>query len=344
MDCRLDLSPNGIEGISMTLILSLANRKYTIQLSDRRITSDSQSRGNRIVVTEEANKAGTLSCADAYLAYSFTGLARTNSNGRHNFDTRRWLLEAILKAAPPDFQIVPMLGRFCEIATQEFKANAAILAHPKGDRGLSVMFSGFWNTNQGQIPAGWIITNFQRRFDYGIGHPNEAEAWDEFRCWRWHQPLPAVDQYAHVERLGSWRGVSDASMDRLEDLLRQEKPVAAIIGSALKVIYKASDAPPTQGTVGKNVNIIVIPADTTEPIGYSYESNKVTTYIYCSDSIIAKSHNQQKWFTLWLSAEGPVIPRGHRKSPCKCGSGLTYERCHRRFRSDIRRSHQRLGK
>jgi hypothetical protein len=60
----------------MTLIVSLVNADQVIQISDRRISRPG------VIVTEESNKAGVLSCADARFAFGYTGLANVGS-----FDT-----------------------------------------------------------------------------------------------------------------------------------------------------------------------------------------------------------------------------------------------------------------
>lgn len=206
----------------MTLVLSLANPRFTIQLSDRRLTEFQapSSVGKPRVRTEEANKAGALCAGDARQAYSFTGLATQGS-----FDTRRWLLGAILEAAPPDFQIEFIVERFREIATREFRRNPDILRiFPKRNRKLSLMLTGYWNTTVGSLPAGWIITNFQRNFDLGSGTPDQEDPSEEFRTWRWHQTAPPTGSFVHIERLGAWRGVTNFDMARLENLLRDDRP------------------------------------------------------------------------------------------------------------------------
>jgi hypothetical protein len=319
----------------MTLILSLANRQFTVQLSDRRLTDFPPIHGGgepRNVLTEEANKAGALVCGDARLAYSCTGLAFTGPPDRRTFDTRLWLLRAILKAAPPEYQIEFITERFRQIASREFLTNPHILSRPKCERKLSVMLSGFWNTTLGCIPAGWVSTNFQQNFDLGTGTQDPAEPWDEFRCWRWHQEAPPIGPYAHVERLGRWRGVPNVSMDRLLDRLRQDRPVDAIIGSALKVIHQASDADITENTVGKQISVVVVPMDVCESVRFSSESNVVTDDVFVPDVLVAIGPHTCHWMSLKLTkpatSESPhpaSVPRVHRKALCPCGSGRIYE-------------------
>ena len=136
----------------MTLVLSLADPQYTIQSSDRRLTTfpaAGSAGGAARVVSNEANKAGALVCGDARLAYSFTGLAKAGA-----FDTRQWLRGAILEAAPPEFQIEYIAERLLQIATRQFRKNKDVARLPPRDRRLSVMLAGYWNTTLGHIPAG----------------------------------------------------------------------------------------------------------------------------------------------------------------------------------------------
>jgi hypothetical protein len=156
----------------VTLVLSLADPQFTIQLSDRRLTTFPTG-GVARVVSNEANKAGALICGDARLAYSFTGLAKAGA-----FDTRQWLRGAILEAAPPEFQIEYVVERLRQIATRQFRKNQDVARLPPWDRRLSVMLAGYWNTTLGCIPAGWIITNFQQNFDLGAGSPDRPDPWD----------------------------------------------------------------------------------------------------------------------------------------------------------------------
>ena len=329
----------------MTLVLSLADPQFTIQLSDRRLIDLVGAAGVTTVVSDEANKAGALVCGDAHLAYSFAGLARAGA-----FDTRRWLRGAILEAAPPEFQIEYIVERLRQIATRQFRENQDVARLPLRDRRLSVMLAGYWNTTLGCIPAGWIITNFQQNFDLGRGAPDRPDPWDEFRCWRWHQSAPPSGSFHHIERLGAWRGVSTFDMARLENLLRREdRPVDAVIGMALGVMLRASDADASAGSVGKQVSVVVVPRDASEEIRFSYESNRVTADVPVPDILLARNRAESRWIALNLrGAASPgepapvTVPRVHRKAPCPCKSGQTYERCHRRSRRDIRRSLQVL--
>jgi hypothetical protein len=128
--------------------------------------------------------------------------------------------------------------------------------------------------------------------------------------------------------------------------LGQDRPVDAIIGSAFKVMCRASDAEITLNTVGKQVSVVVIPMDVSESVRFSSESSVVTDEVFVPDRVLAESPDVCRWMTLQLTrvaaSESPYpasVPRVHRKAPCPCGRERTYEQCHRRFRRDIRRAH-----
>jgi hypothetical protein len=207
----------------MTLVLALPTSRFTVQLSDRRLTRPKAgSPGTYVLDTDDGNKAGALQCRDARVAYAFAGLADTGSG----FKTSDWLRVALLEAAGPDFLIHRLVHRLAEIATREFSANPQILAVPKSQRKLSVILTGHaMPVSRRPVAQGWTITNYQRRFDTGPSDGvDDAEAWDAFRVWRWHEAIPQSERFGWVLRLGQWQGVSEDQYSRLERLLGEGRP------------------------------------------------------------------------------------------------------------------------
>ena len=296
--------------------------------------------------TDDGNKAGALQCRDARVAYAFTGLADTGSG----FKTSDWLRVALLEAAGPDFLIHRLVHRLAEIATREFSANPKILALPKSKRKLSIMFTGHTMPVSGRpFSQGWMITNYQRRFDTGPPDGvDDAEAWDAFGVWRWDETIPQSERFGWVFRLGQWRGVSQDQYSRLERLLGEDRPPHAIVGCALKIMHAASDAAVTQQTVGKHISVIIISSDPSESpwCWCGAESNVPTNDVFMPDMLVATSTKD----CIWIRPRVTHVPTGrerfalvqrvHRKALCPCESGETYGRCHRRFRYDIPRAHQ----
>ena len=327
----------------MTLVLALPTSRFTVQLSDRRLTRADNS-GNYVLDTDDANKAGALQCRDARVAYAFSGLADTGSG----FKTREWLRVAILRAADPDFLIQPLVRRLAEIATREFSANSLIQRLPKKDRRLSIMFTGHTMPVSGRpFCQGWKITNFQRRFDTGPRDAvDDAEAWDAFGVWRWDETIPQTERWGWAVRLGQWHGVSKDQYSRLERFVGEDRPPHAILGYALRIMHAASDAAVTGQTVGKQISVIIVPSDFSESIWYGTESNVPTNDVFVPDMVVATSARDCIWMhpSVTHVPTGKVlyatVPRVRYKKSCPCKSGETYGRCHRRFRYDIPRAHQ----
>jgi hypothetical protein len=238
----------------MTLVLALPTSRFTVQLSDRRLTRPiAGSSGSYVLDTDEGNKAGALQCRDARVAYAFAGLANTAG-----FKTSDWLRVALLEASAPDFLMNPLVHRLAEIATREFSTNPKILKLPKSQRKLSIIFTGYaMPVSRRPLAQGWTITNYQRRFDTGAPDGvDDAEAWDAFRVWYWHEAIPQSERFGWVLRLGQWQGVSRDQYLRLERLLGEDRPPHAILGCALKLMHAASDAVVTRQTVGKQISVI----------------------------------------------------------------------------------------
>jgi hypothetical protein len=306
----------------MTLVLALPTSRFTVQLSDRRLTrtkADSSGTLNYVLDTDDANKAGALQCADARVAYAFAGLAGTGSG----FKTSDWLRVALLKAAAPDFLIRPLIHRLADLATREFSTNPRILKLPKSERRLSIMFTGHaMPVSRRPVTQGWTITNFQRRFD--TGRPDggdDAEAWDAFRVWYWHEEIPQSERFGWVLRLGQWQGVSKDQYSRLERLVGEVRPPHAIVGCALKIMHAASDAAVTQQTVGKQITVIIIPSDPSESPWCGAESNVPTNDVFMPDMLVATNARDCVWMRprvthvptgTWRFAK---VPRVHCKAP-----------------------------
>lgn len=318
----------------MTLILSMANMDRTIQVADCRITSlVGNMEGTSL--TETAVKGGAIRCGDARLAYSFCGLAFVGASNQRSFDMILWLRSAILLAARPTFSAEEMIRNLAIRLTVEFSTNPEILKLPASARRLSVMFSGYKNTAYGTIYSGWIITNFQRSFDIDptMGGPNTIEARPDFGFLWWHEPHPAREGYAHVERLGDWRRVPHSGMLDLHNGLKANLPLNAMIGIAQRVIRQASNASGGH-SIGKSISVIVIPRDIEKEVIVRYEPDLLTNQFLIPDMLIATSADHCNWFTLEIeSAVTPdspyaFVPRTNRKAPCPCKSGRIYGKCH----------------
>jgi len=154
----------------MTLILTLANSTQVIQIFDRRLTSAGK------IITDNANKAITFECPDGRFAVGFTGLARS---GQFNFEP--WLVDALGKCAPPDFQIREIIGRLASLLTTLFSTHPDIKLLPAFDRRLSVILSGYAISKCRERIGDVLISNFQG-FEATAASTAQPE-FQVFRCW-----------------------------------------------------------------------------------------------------------------------------------------------------------------
>jgi hypothetical protein len=323
----------------MTLVLALSNSEVTIQIADGRLTSLERCAVNANPLDDLAVKAGLLLCGDARLAYSFAGLAFTGTFAQRTFDTRLWLRRAILEAADPFYQAQPIVDKLRELLTAEFQTNREILKLPKSSRRLSVMLAGVLNTIHGGMHTSWVLTNYQQSFDaWGVVQADRAEAHEEFAVASWQQPLSLGDAYAHIERLGTWRAVSDTRMLRLAELLAERRPVPALVDAGVKALQSASDSHRSLKQVGKEASVLIIPTDHREPCsGRSGVGSARKSLHRVPDWLVATGPNERRWVSLEFEKVADPgkpysdvsTPRVRRNAPCPCGSGYRYRDCHK---------------
>jgi len=331
----------------MTLILSLSNARQVIQLSDRRLTSLGSGQLPKAVLTDSANKAGIFECSDARLAFGFTGLAYTmNGLGVREFETGAWLCNALIQSALKDFRIQSIVEKLRQQLTDTFQSTPSIVALSKSDRRLSVMLSGYWYSTVGWIPSGWIITNYQNRFDPAWFGVDTEEAAAKFEVWRWHESVPpGPDPFALIQRIGQWSSVSTIALNRLEALLRKDIPAAGLIGAALRVMHEASEAGSSGGTVGKHISIITVPRHVLDTVCLQEEADVITDEVWLPNWVIARHagliHNGSVFMgRVPGNPNSPpsILPRVRKSAPCPCRSGRRYAECHRRSRQDVART------
>jgi hypothetical protein len=303
----------------MTLILALGNSDQVLQVSDRRLSWDGQ------LTDDESSKAGLLACQNARLAFGFTGLAKWRL-----FRTREWLLEALLKAGPPDYAALGVLERLRARASETFRDDPALRNCPPKDRRLSVMFSGYLYQHDPPL-IGWaILTNYQ---DIQGGH-DDAEAWDEFTLTTWYERRPLDFDITLVQRVGNWRAMTTEDEVALRVLLRARKPASAITGKAVELVRQMADRPAAGGTIGKQLSVIRIPRDQRRPPRHEYHSSVNRHVAYGCDQVLLEPSNSWAVQDLQIRKVGgsETLPLSVRKvgrnRPCPCGSGRKYKYCH----------------
>lgn len=73
------------------------------------------------------------------------------------------------------------------------------------------------------------------------------------------------------------------------ELLRQQKPVTAIVGKAVELVREMSDRPQAQGTIGKQLMSLVISPDLSQDPAGQYHSGVVSEAVYFPSRVIARS-------------------------------------------------------
>jgi hypothetical protein len=115
----------------MTVVLVAANPDQTIQVSDRRLTS------NRRVIGDEFPKAISLECWDARMTVGFSGIAKAPQ-----FDTQDWILRGLRINCDDSFSIHGLIKRFCGHATETFTTEPLKSVSPQLKR-LTIMMTGY---------------------------------------------------------------------------------------------------------------------------------------------------------------------------------------------------------
>ena len=217
----------------MTLIVALGNTDQVIQISDRRLTSNGK------LIDDELNKCGVLFCNNARMAFGFTGLARWK-----NFETTKWLLEALHNSAPPDYTIGETLERLKLNASETFKSNSELKDVDKRFKKLAIMFSGYINLS-GVYKQGCAILSNYHNFEKNTSF---SYAQDDFKI-NYSSAREGVGTPTLVQRVGNWSEMSSDDIDEIRGFLLAKKPSSAIIGKSIELIRNIADKPRSGGTI-----------------------------------------------------------------------------------------------
>lgn len=303
----------------MTLILTLGCSDYIVQASDRRLVADGH------LVDDESNKAGVLECINARLAFGFTGLAKFGS-----FDTRRWLLDALNDAGPPDYAAKGIIDRLAEKASHTFEV-APLSGIPSQHKRLSIMFSGYLYHHSPPLMGYAIVTNYQD-FSTGIDSPRAKE---QFHVQYWQERRPSDGDVTLVQRIGTWQAMTREDEVRLRTLLKSRRPARALIGKAVDVLHSMAERASANGAIGKQISTIHLPVSRDEPAQSGYYTRNLGYASYMADYVLATSDENRTVVRdmeiRQLRGDTPVpvaVPKVGRNVPCPCGSGRKYKFCH----------------
>ncbi|MGH9761471.1 MAG: SEC-C domain-containing protein [Blastocatellia bacterium] len=297
----------------MTFAIVLGNTDQIIQVCDRRLTS------NGAVVEDSASKVGHALCDDGAFLYCFTGLARRGSH-----TTSRWLLEAFYQAAQRDHTVRGIIEGFANQAAAYFQASQDLRQLSAQDRRLTVMASGYL-TDHHIFNA--LITNFQD-FDTYVDYP---KAKPEFSYWSWKSDDTVSRNPTLIQAIGRFGALSEVDdVPRLRNMLERHAPAEALRNAAVALIRNIADRPQAGGTVGKKLNIGILPrSDLDGPVS-GYESDELEKTMPMLDRVILRTDAPKILISdPRIVAEDPIIyPKVHRNARCPCGSGKRYRECH----------------
>lgn len=303
----------------MTLILTLGNLNEVSQFSDRRL-----SRYGR-AIDEESTKCGVIFSPVARLAFGYTGLGRLGS-----FKTMDWLVNAICEAGPPDFEILHVLERLRDAATEEFNRHPDLMSASRAHKTLTVMFSGFVYGSGKALPGYAFLSNY---VDFNTGH-RYPEVQDEFKLFTFTQNANVDKSHSgFVQRIGNWTGITERDINALRDTMHRSPHRSKVMNLGVRFIRELATKSASQGSIGKQIECIHIPSDMNSNVVCSYHSNVVRRSTHMpaqiwlfADKNLALSNIE----IVPMDKDTPPIsvPKVTKNSVCPCGSKLRYKYCH----------------
>ncbi len=287
-----------------------------IQFSDRRLSSSGA------LIDDQSNKSTIFTCRNGRFAIGYTGLARTGS-----FKTQEWIVDALVRCAPPEHTIYETATRLADELTRFFSRDRRISGLPAPDRRLTIMLTGFvYNVANGK--AGCIlISNFQD-FSLLIDHPDAKR---DFTLTALLEKDELEDPLTWVQRIGAWRAMTERDEMTLRALVATGAKQSAIINAGVGLIREMSSRPTSMGTIGKEVLVTVIPRDLNKAIESTVHHPTDQQTLAFSDEVISLPEQFVAMRDFKIQAvDGVIHPRLGRNERCHCGSNLKYKRCHGR--------------
>ncbi|MCA1399368.1 SEC-C domain-containing protein [Bradyrhizobium sp. BRP56] len=289
----------------MTLLLIASNARYGMMFADCRISGDDG------ILEDDHAKIAQLELANVRLLFAYTGLTYTLD---HQFRTDHFLASAINEYLQPDVTAEHALQVIGARLTQIFQSSPAILALRPAHRRLTVYFVGF----EGGQPLIGTLSNFENLDGTG----------ERLRDTFWRRMIrPTVDAPIAMAS-GNINSVQIGDVDALRLLMRDEKPLHAVVAKATEILDAAAHDPRSKNTIGANVLYGLIMADEKQASRCEFVCNTggqltpVIPIIKPQQSIIA--------FKMALHSVEPTPPKQRPNERCSCGSGKKYKKCHGR--------------
>ena len=309
----------------------MVNQKEATLVSDLRLT-----RNGRIVESSngevESGKAFALFRPDSRVLVGFTGLAEAG-----NFKTRKWLLETLCTLAKEKLSIEYLVQRLAEKATQDIGS----LGISGKDRRLSIVLAGYQHDHDPPRGVLWLVSNFEifekhsTRRDGFFRSPLEAEARDQFDTTLEVESRPNTQRPCIVCSLGHCDALPDADLYALGRLVQDGKSRKAIINRAVKALRTAAENSTGQ-LIGRRCTSMSLPRDSKRPLDVAYHSEDESYVASTPGAVFADRPDGFIWVSdgLQVRSEHEGVPapvtfgKVSRNSPCPCGSGVKFKKCH----------------
>lgn len=282
------------------------NRNFCVQVTDRRLSS------GHAIVTDEYEKCFALKMPGFNLSVAFAGLARVGSFSMHS-----WLLDTVCNLGELHNTPLEMIEALQERLNQLYRGQRFKNIDP-GSKVLVISIVGFNLTSPRRSGvAGQIYNDSSGTFSF---LPTSLKA-DAPIDWTW---------------VGAFGSGGRATLNRendIRELLRKDvgpTPVRQLLES---IVRQSADAKTTAGTVGKQLDTIVLFSDPSAPVLSGGYSNVVQPHVrmpslvdvgsQCAIAMTGFRVEPVEEHTPPLS-----IPKVRRNAPCPCGSGKKYKKCH----------------
>ncbi len=262
----------------MTLIITAMSPYRIVQVSDRRLTFP----GGKLC-DDQANKAITVNCDDAYFSVAYTGLARLRDR-----DSRKWVrtdewaantLWAIMQR-PGWWEIRELYAAFAKEAERTLK----FTPEPLTRKGVTFVFAGFFVRTDATGFVG-VMSNMRPT---STGKMKVAREFDTRTVWSPAPWMPynelELEVHGMVWALHSKDAIAKSINRRTQVIERRLERVqrgagrrndGAIVDELVKVVRMANRHPEYGKYIGRDCMGIQMRSDTPDMVTDTYKENSV---------------------------------------------------------------------
>lgn len=290
----------------MTLLVAIGNPRWTVVVSDGRLSIDGRA------PEDEHTKATIVWSNGARSVAAYTGLARAGT-----FRTDEWLLGALDSSMAPAG--VLDLSKLAAAASSA----VAALRIPEARKNLTVVLAGYVADTAHTYPSfGWV-SNFEAPTGLSLTYsPGET-----FGQVFMRHTVPDAFEASYVIVAGTSSALEMAARDRLRRMAVENRPASAVRDKAVELIRQAADSPLSTGAVGKQCVSVILPSEPGEPPKSGYHSTEPVTTIRLPNMV---APGVQAIDARLEISGAPIFAGVGRNQPCPCGSRRKYKKCHGR--------------